>query len=275
MQHFNSFYAINVFTLALDRWDFPVHKHNFFELIYVATGCGTHHLNESAFPYAKGDVFLMTPFDAHQFEIKEHTEFIFVKFTEQVLEEKLEGRKKSRWQEAIFPLMQQPLDLEGSMITNQVDLQRFELLLKFLLEEYKNPQKYGRELLLELFGALMLLVARNLSLTQMPPSAHDDRLNAILAYIRQHIFEPKMTDLAQISKHFLLSPNYISAYVKKHTGLSIQQHLIQHRLKAADILLKQNRLNINQIAEKTGFNDASHFNKLYKKYRGSSPSKQR
>lgn len=78
----------------------------------------------------------------------------------------------------------------------------------------------------------------------------------------------KMENLA---KEFAMSKNYISSYVKVQTGMSVQNHTLQFRLKAAEKLLKQSKFNINEIAEQLGFNDASHFNKLFKKNKNMSP----
>ncbi|TKC06192.1 helix-turn-helix domain-containing protein [Pedobacter frigoris] len=44
------------------------------------------------------------------------------------------------------------------------------------------------------------------------------------------------------------------------------------QLKTAEKLLKQKWFNINEIAERLDFTDASHFNRIFKKYNGKSPS---
>lgn len=272
MQLFNSFYALNVFSLELKTWDYPIHKHNFYELILIAEGNGIHHLNESSFPYAKGDIYLMTPADAHRFEIVDETRFIFVKFNEQLLTEKLDGRKATRWLKIFEQMLHSKSALQSSIIKNQNDTIWASQLFEQLLAEYKAPQKYTREILLELFGALMLIVSRNFSFTAIP-NLHEDKLDEILGYIRHHANQAEKLNLKQMASLFSLSPNYLSAFIKKHTGLTPQQHTMKFRMQTADALIKQNRLNINEIAAHLGFNDASHFNKLYKKYRGHSPTK--
>ena len=49
------------------------------------------------------------------------------------------------------------------------------------------------------------------------------------------------------AEEFMLSPNYISIYIKKQTGFSIQQHIIQHKLKTAEKLLLQSHYNISEL----------------------------
>ncbi|OJW81805.1 MAG: hypothetical protein BGO69_14980 [Bacteroidetes bacterium 46-16] len=58
-----------------------LHKHHFFELIYVLDGTGIHNINNNHFDFSKGDVFLLTPEDAHTFQIVTPTKFCIVDFT--------------------------------------------------------------------------------------------------------------------------------------------------------------------------------------------------
>lgn len=275
MKRFNSYHSLNVFRLELDRWEFPVHKHNFYELIFVEKGSGHHFLNEGSFPYQEGDVFLLRPEDSHYFSLEEKTHFIFIKFTEQLFIEKLEGGKTAKWLEVIKTLLQNASSVSGSLVEDAEDKKHLNYLLQILVIEFTKTCTYSRELVIELFGAVMMMLARSHSTTaygeQCPGNTELDRLNQILGYLRLYALDAEKMRVENIAKHFVMSPNYISIYVKKHSGVSIQQHIIQTKLRSADQLLKNSRLNINEIAMKLGFTDASHFNKLYKKYRGVSP----
>ncbi|MRX41272.1 helix-turn-helix domain-containing protein [Flavobacterium sp. LC2016-23] len=275
MKRFSSYYSLNVFRLELDRWDFPVHKHNFYEFIFIEKGSGHHFLNEGSFPYKEGDVFLLRPEDSHYFKLEEQTHFVFIKFTEQLFIEKLEGGKTAKWMEVIKTFLQNAASVNGSLVEDVQDKKHLNYLVQILVVEFTKTCTYSRELVIELFGAIMMMLARSHSTTaygeKCPGNTELDRLNQILGYLRLYALDAEKMRVENIAKHFAMSPNYISIYVKKHSGVSIQQHIIQTKLKSADQLLKNSRLNINEIAAKLGFTDASHFNKLYKKYRGVSP----
>jgi AraC family L-rhamnose operon regulatory protein RhaS len=275
MKRFNSYHSLNVFRLELDRWEFPVHKHNFYEFIFVEKGSGHHFLNDVSFAYKEGDAFLLRPEDSHYFTLEEKTHFIFIKFTEQLFIEKLEGGKTAKWMEVIKILLQNASSVSGSLVEDVEDKKHLNYLLQILVIEFKKTCTYSRELVIELFGAVMMMLARSHSTTaygeKCPGNTELDRLNQILGYLRLYALDAEKMRVENIAKHFVMSPNYISIYVKKHSGFSIQQHIIQTKLLSADQLLKNSRLNINEIAMKLGFTDASHFNKLYKKYKGVSP----
>lgn len=276
MKRFNSFYSLNVFSLHRNTWEFPKHNHNFYELIFIEQGKGKHTLNEVTFPYKKGDVFLLAPDDAHQFQIEKKTTFTFVKFTEQIFLEKLDGSKQSKWSDKIRAVLQRHRATPGSIMHNPDDRQNAFSLLKVLKEEFVKTCTYSREAALELFGALMIIIARNMDQCKQQGYISNNRevekVNAILSYIRLHTHDSERMNLHNMANEFAMSPNYISIYVKKHTGISIQQHIIQTKMKTAEQLLKQSHLNINEIAERLGFTDASHFNKLFKKYKSINPS---
>lgn len=275
MKRFNSYHSLNVFRLTLDRWEFPTHNHNFYEFIFIEKGQGKHILNELSFNYQAGDVLLLRPEDAHCFEIEQHTDFIFVKFNEQLFIEKLEGGKTAKWMEVIKTLLQNPSSINGSLVTDATDKTHLHQLLQILLIEFTKTCAYSREVVLELFGAVMMMVARSHSTTQYgdqcPSNTELDKLTQILGYIRLHALDTEKMRIENIAAHFAMSANYISIYVKKHSQIAIQQHIIQTKLKSAEQLLKNGRQNINEIAMKLGFTDASHFNKMYKKYKGVNP----
>ncbi|MFC6100512.1 helix-turn-helix domain-containing protein [Olivibacter domesticus] len=275
MERFNSYHSLNIFRYHSDTWEFTKHNHNFYELIFVEQGSGNHILNDALIPYSPGDVFLLRPEDAHSFEIAAPSQFIFMKFTEQLFIEKLEGSKTAKWLNIVKTLLQAPSMANGDLITDNSDREKLKNLLQILLSEFSNKCSYSRELLLELFGAVMMMIAKAQATTQFgeqcPINTELDKLSQILSYTRLHALDAEKMRVEHIAKHFAMSANYISIYVKKHSGLSIQQHIIQTKLKVADQLLKNGRYNVNEIASRLGFTDASHFNKIYKKYNGTSP----
>ncbi|TDW51684.1 AraC-like protein [Flavobacterium sp. 270] len=275
MQRFNSFQSINVFSLELETWTYELHKHNFYELIFVEEGKGKHLLNEISFSYKKGDVFLLTPDDAHEFVIEEKTIFTYIKFTEQVFIEKLSANKKTQWEESLKNVLTMNQFNIGSIIENEQDNHNLFLLVRILKAEFIDKRLFGDEAVIELFGALMVIITRNLNENKNIRNrfSHDtEKLNNILTYIRINALDNEKMDIENIARHFFMSSNYISIYIKKHTGLSLQQHIIQLKLKTAEKLLRQKRFNINEIAIRLGFNDASHFNRIFKKYKAMSPS---
>lgn len=90
------------------------------------------------------------------------------------------------------------------------------------------------------------------------------------AYIDEH-FGQKLS-LEQISKHFYISPNYFSSLFKKETGVNFLEYLTSARMREAAKLLADPRYSISEVAELTGYRDASHFGASFAKKYGMTPS---
>jgi AraC-like DNA-binding protein len=111
----------------------------------------------------------------------------------------------------------------------------------------------------------------NNTMNQNWASKNLSRIDKILYYINVNFLDADRMKIENMAGEFMLSSNYISIYMKKETGFSIQQHIIQYKVKAEKLLL-QSTYNISEIADRLGFNDVSHFNKIFKTYRNQSPS---
>lgn len=84
-----------------------------------------------------------------------------------------------------------------------------------------------------------------------------------------------MLKAQSIATHFNISLNYISEYFKKHTAENLQQYIINYKLSLIEIRLKHSDMRLNEIAFEFGFIDESHLSKIFKKYKGRSPSEYR
>ena len=80
----------------------------------------------------------------------------------------------------------------------------------------------------------------------------------------------KLDDLAQKTG---VSKYHLSRLFKKHTGYSPYEYLINYRLSQAKDLLKTTDQPIYKIADKVGFNNSSHFVKLFRKKTDTTPLK--
>ncbi|WP_419801450.1 helix-turn-helix domain-containing protein [Mucilaginibacter sp.] len=69
-----------------------------------------------------------------------------------------------------------------------------------------------------------------------------------------------------------ITPNYLNERVKKHTGFSVSYWITSEILMEAKRLLNHTDLNVNEIAQSIGFDDAAYFSKLFKKHIEITPS---
>ena len=84
-------------------------------------------------------------------------------------------------------------------------------------------------------------------------------------------------DLSLVSLSGMLdvSPNHLSACIKKHAGETFINILIGKRMEAARELIASSPLKIQQIAQQCGYTDQHYFSYCFKKYCGESPNAMR
>lgn len=98
----------------------------------------------------------------------------------------------------------------------------------------------------------------------------NDRIDQIFKYItknfKQHI------SLEEISEEVNMTPPSFCRYLKKITGKTFTTLVNEYRIVHASKLLAEKPTSITDICYESGFNNFSHFNKLFKKTTGKSPS---
>ncbi|WBX75738.1 AraC family transcriptional regulator [Tenacibaculum ovolyticum] len=264
---------------AINEWGYPRHKHNFFELTYILKGSGQHLLNESSIDYQKGDLFFLTPKDEHEFVVEAPTTFGLIQFREQLFSEKANFASNTHWRKNLETVIFYANNIPKSIVANDVDRIQLFYLYELIKNEIENPIVYNRDVLLNFFDALLVVVLRNLKSnvikTEKTYNSEKEKIDSILTYIRQNVLDKELIKIKSIAEVFYMSPNYVSVFIKRHSGVSIQQYVLKTKIEMAARLLKQTNLNISEIADKTGFLDSSHFNKIFKKYTGNNPSRLR
>ena len=81
--------------------------------------------------------------------------------------------------------------------------------------------------------------------------------------------------MGKICKEFYFSKNYIINIFKKEFGVTPIQYINNLKINNAKYLLEVTSDTLESISLKSGFNDYSHFYKLFYKETGLSPSKWR
>jgi len=95
-----------------------------------------------------------------------------------------------------------------------------------------------------------------------------------LKVLEQHYMDAGLS-LAALSGMLDVSPNHLSACIKKYAGETFINILIRKRIEAAKELLSSSELKIQEIARRCGYTDQHYFSYCFKKYCGESPNAMR
>ncbi len=98
----------------------------------------------------------------------------------------------------------------------------------------------------------------------------DDELNRIVTFIAKEYNDPSLT-VSQIANEVGLLPTKITQILREKKNCSYKQYLNSIRLAEAKRLLLETDRNIIDIALKVGYNNVTHFNRIFKEAEGVSP----
>jgi len=77
---------------------------------------------------------------------------------------------------------------------------------------------------------------------------------------------------AELSRKVYVTPQYLSRLFGRFLGCSVYEYLTSYRItKAKELLFNNPRMEIQIIAGRVGFEDASHFIAMFKKMTGVTP----
>lgn len=257
-----------IYSVEELTWKKEVHRHNFFELLYIEYGTGNHILNSIPHNYREHDIYLLTPKDYHSFKTLKPTKFHCLRFRPNFFSDKKEI-------EEIEKLFYYHNQTNGNLIFLEEDKAFCETLIVKILDEVANPKGQNEVIIKSLMTALIQIIRRNASLNESNLTLQTTeilKIDTILSYIRSNIANPHLLKKKEMASHFNVSIHYIGEYFKNHLNITLRDYIVQTKLKVVTEKLSKSNLTFSEISNDLGFIDSSHFNKFMMKSTGISPS---
>lgn len=240
--------------------EFPMHAHEWMEVLYFISGKGTYLVEGHQYPLRAGDVFILRPAEMHKLVIdpSEPYERIVIHFS---------------------PALLKGLDSEGCLLRPFYDrplgqLNRYgveeegSLLLRAAFQQFTFQQV--EDVRMHLIGRLVMLltVMNGMHRRTQTHAPVEGLAGQILAYVNEHLFED--ISIQSIAAAFYRSPSQISRIFRQATGNSLWKYVTIKRLMAARELIQRGEP-AAVAANVCGFSEYSSFYRAYKSYFGHSP----
>jgi DNA-binding response OmpR family regulator len=123
----------------------------------------------------------------------------------------------------------------------------------------------------------LMLKFKEQSILLTDQSAHNaadlDFLQTITRYLLDNITDSELS-VESVGDKMNLSRSQLYRKIKTLTGHSANEFIRITRLKQAQKLIKERKLNINEVGYSTGFASPSYFSKCYREYFGNLPSEE-
>jgi AraC family transcriptional regulator, L-rhamnose operon regulatory protein RhaS len=258
---------ITVFRTS-DFSDYELHKHNFFEIVFVRHGKGLHIVNDNRLPYNPGSLFVLTPTDVHTFEVKTETELCLIVFNKAFFSNAGKKRQQDQSYETLFREIEYILlnyQSENQMAFVKEQEMFITQLIAQLVKTYQQPHHFSQEIIKHSVFLLLLTIVAKMKQGSLAQKKNADSLVAQLAdYIHLNVYEKNRLRLDNLAETFMRSKEHLSSLFKKETGKSIKEYILDYKLNLAKIRLQYSDLTVSQIANELGFTDESHLNKMFK-----------
>lgn len=250
---------------------YPVgpHSHNAVELYFTLSHLPDVLLNDTVSEVPSGTLIIVPSFCVHQ--LYHETGTVYERYILSI---------NSQWLDAVFcdtsdtvSYLKQstaPLLLTPDDALRENLIRRLKRLLSF-------PKVTTPGAMAGFFDLLSLLddMVDRLSPESnqvFPISAAQKRINEVIAYIQEHIYE-NLT-VIDLAGHFFLHPDYLSRLFKKHAHTTVSHYITLQKIATAQALLRDG-YTVTQVQEKLGYSSYAYFFKAFQKNAGISPSRYR
>ena len=144
-------------------------------------------------------------------------------------------------------------------------------MASLLHDEYTSNAPYSREILMGQLEVLLHKFNRMLQVDVEITSANPCEL--IAANFERKIIgdQNKISTIAHYASELNITANYLSECVKKATGKTAKQILLNHKLIVAKSLLQQPEKSITEVAFEMNFTEPTNFTKFFKKMTNMTP----
>lgn len=152
----------------------------------------------------------------------------------------------------------------------KVDLRRLEEA--YFQTRVLSPKQYESVLhLLTIFAQHLSLVSNQLLVHRA--NSEPPAITKAKQFIQEH--QADEISLADVAKAVNTSTFYFCKMFKKTTGLNFTEYLARVRVEKARNLLLNPNLRISEVAFASGFQSLSHFNRVFRRIAGESPTRYR
>jgi len=258
-------------------WNYKNVNSPFARIYLIHEGTAKIHLPDQVLSLKPGHLYLIPPFTLHSYEC--HTYFSL--FYIHIYENPLSGY--SFFEDSVFPS-----ELPASLLDEKAVKKLYEINPERELKEY-DPSDYDNSptlmesislhtksaasIVLETKGLLYLLCSRFLQSATSKNEISDGRIRKIVRYIRTHIESP--LSINELSGMCYLSKDHFIRLFKRELGQTPIQYINRKKIERAQLKMITGRQSVKDIVYELSFDNASYFNRLFKRYTGVSPNQYR
>lgn len=242
-------------------WHIRTHSHTFFHLAYLRSGSIVFRSSDEVYPLSKGSLIIFPPGVVHEttgdsqtlcnmYEVKFHI---------------LDDRLRALW--------------DNGKVFCAHHVSQFESILQYISYHWCVNGTHVSDIidsfLCTILFSLTATEADYVRSAYITTSGYSQLTKRIINHIESNYMEPYRLDhLAEILEY---NKNYMCTAFRKDTGITIVDYLTYVRVRRVLSWMYYLEINsdtkINTLSQCVGYQNSSHFNRVFKKMTGTTPSK--
>ena len=251
--------------------DFPLHKHNYLEMMIVLGGSITHDISNETITLSEGDILILNKHVLHSVR-RADTPDIGVNI---IISDSFIESLSHELSETVFSeLAEENSKPNGSGIylcfsaKGNKQIENIVENLLFELTEYSQDSSILKCTTSLLFNYLSRKSKKLLKIASRLPDKESIRRSSIIGYIRSYYREASLKELAE---KMFLSPPYLSKMITDLFGKSFKELLFEERIRRATELIVKTDIPIGEIINNVGYENESYFHREFKRITGHTP----
>jgi len=239
---------------------------NFYVLMYVTHGEGSHEVDFQSFSLRPGDVILVNRHRVHRFLLNDTMDGYIIHFTDTFLHNKdivhAVDILEPYLQQYDFPVIH--LSDEANVMTHQ--------LMAVMETFYKmNEDPLLPAIIHSNFRTLMLFLHQQSQLFKpdRDPSNYQ-RFVRFMELVEKHCKE--IHSVKEYAELLHVTPKTLNQYTRKAVDMSAKQFIINRCIVEIKRCLSTGEMSIGEISDELGFSEQTNMTKFFKKHTGMAPS---
>lgn len=247
----------------------PEHRHDLVEICYTCSGSICHMINGQMVQSERGGMLLMGTGTAHEvLKTDEEDIGIIVLLKTEFIHEIF---SQSGLQDSLFHYLQEILlgmcqDCSWMFFQTAKNIPLQNLIENLIMMYLLYPEEKNTGILRMTIGLIFLYLMKDFQ-EQFEGKASNQESRSMMEVMNYVENNFRDASLKELSGRMGFSQAALSRFIKKHTGSTFKDMVLNKRFKAAEELLKNTNDSINEIAVKIGYENGSHFyQKFYERY---------
>ncbi len=266
--------------------DRKFHWHECLEISMVKKGSGRYYIEDRVCSVTAGDIVVINNIEPHYLEVDENGmhQMVFV-FDPQLLhrtavhDPAVLGAVQGGDGDALKIYFDRGSDFDNRITASHALYPEIVANLDSIHREFRERKDGWTGVIQARLMLISLLLYRNLRSCRMPSFAPGSKklqlakIQEVMNYISIHYAEECSLKQAAALAH--MTPSWFSAFFKRVSGCGFVECLNRVRIEAACTQLAETDAKIITIAIDSGFPSTAHFNRIFRRLKGMTPSEYR